>query len=242
MTPAEWKRFYADERARLSLDDMIDRAPDVAIGRALVFPHTRLAVSGHLVAAVARAIVRSGADRVLAIGVVHGPRDVRQRGIYEDVPDEFSLDNLRAMLGAKTKVIARFPFLAGDDPSSLPGIDDLARLAEEMPIVATSDPIHHGVGYGTPDHRDANEPSTRRWAERAIVAQMRALARRRYDRFAAICAAVRSDFRDVGPTLAHLVGPFRHEIVAMDLVDYADVLGARAPTWVAAPLVRLTAA
>ncbi len=74
---AQWKQFYAEERATLGqvgLGARLDRAPDVARppGGALVFPHTRLSVSGDLTAAVARAVVRSGAPEVLALGVLHG--------------------------------------------------------------------------------------------------------------------------------------------------------------------------
>jgi len=257
---AEWKRFYADERERLDLDALFARAPSVSLEKGpLVFPHTRLAASGHLVAAVARAIRESGADRVLAIGVLHGARecdadlvararagDPDARGALRRVhadgghaSEEFSLDNLRALV-PKTELVERYPFLVGDDPASLPGIDELARLAEKMPVVATTDPIHHGVGYGTSDARDARDPTTRKWAHETVVAQLEALSERSYEKFATLCAEARSDFRDVGPVLAHLFAPFEHELVSMDLVDYAEALGAIPPTWVAAALVTLS--
>ena len=41
-------------------------------GGALVFPHTRLEATGDMVAAVALAVVRSGCEEVLALGVLHG--------------------------------------------------------------------------------------------------------------------------------------------------------------------------
>jgi hypothetical protein len=262
-TAAEWKVFYAAERERADLAALFERAPEVELDGPLVFPHTRLEVSGALVAAVARAIVRSGSDRVLALGVLHGARGcdaelvararngdeaarATVRRVHQDgghATEEFSLDNLRALVNVAAKrpieIVARFPFLAGDDPASLPGIEDLARLAEQMPIVATTDPIHHGVGYGTPDRRDASDPSTRAWAREVVTSQLDALSARDYVRFASLCADARSDFRDVGPVLAHLVSPFAHEIVTMDLVDYSAALASPSPTWVAAPLIRI---
>ena len=48
------------------------------------------------------------------------------------------------------------------------------------------------------------------------------------------CAEVRSDFRDAGPAMATRVGAFDAEIHEVVCVDYSAVLGAPAPTWVAA--------
>jgi hypothetical protein len=77
----QWKAYYADERAELGeggLAALFERAPSLSVARgsAYVFPHTRLAVSGHFTAAVARAVVRSGADEVVALGILHGAREV----------------------------------------------------------------------------------------------------------------------------------------------------------------------
>lgn len=75
-----WKRFYQDERAQLGdagLEQRLAEAPAVGIpeGGALLFPHTRLSISGKLCAAAAKAVVRSGADTVLALGVLHRARE-----------------------------------------------------------------------------------------------------------------------------------------------------------------------
>ena len=48
------------------------------------------------------------------------------------------------------EVIIRFPYLAGGKPGDLPGIDELAKIAEDAVIVSTADPFHHGIGYDTP--------------------------------------------------------------------------------------------
>src|SRR5262249_46078976 len=102
MTPAEWKAFYASERAALGsrgIEALFDRAPSIALrpGGAIVFPHTKLEASGWLVAAAASAVIASGAKRVLAIGVRHGVRS-GARGIFERFEGEFSLDNFTALL------------------------------------------------------------------------------------------------------------------------------------------------
>jgi hypothetical protein len=274
----QWKEFYAHERAALAATGLIermDRAPELELpaGGALVFPHTLLSTTGHLTAAVARALVRARVEEVLALGVLHGGRGrdaaaVKRAGAGDpqarlelrkvhdggdDVcADEFSLDNFAVMLelaaereGTRPpRIHAKFPFLVGDDPASLPGLHELSELAARMPIVATTDPIHHGLGYGTPADRarpDA-DASTHTWARTCIQTQLDQLARGEWTAFARLAAEVRSDFRDDGPVLGELLrarGTPRGEILELTLVDYAEVLGAPAPTWVAGPLLRM---
>jgi hypothetical protein len=277
-TAAQWKRFYADERERLGeigLAQRLDAASEIEPPTptcALVFPHTLASASGELTAAVARAVVRSGASEVLALGVLHGARErdadlVRRarsgdrdalaplRRVHDAsdayCAEEFSLDAFDVFLRlaarregrAVPRVLARFPFLAGDDPASLPGLDELAVLAARMPIVATTDPIHHGAGYGTPEGERLSErdETTAGWARDCIGKQLALLAQGRFADFAALANAVRSDFRDNGPVLATLLrrtAAPAGELLALRLVDYAEVLAAESPTWVAAPLMR----
>jgi hypothetical protein len=283
MDALEWKEFYAQERADLGaagLEALVDGAPDVerpAIG-AIVFPHTRLRVSGRLVAAAAKAVVRSGAREVLALGVLHGARradsaqvalaragdpsarDALRRvhgpGVEDDADhwsEEFSLDNFEAlvavaarMLGREApRIVKRFPFLVGATPDDVRGLDDLrVTLARGAVLVATTDPIHHGVGYGTVpgELRPLGDAATEAFARATVEEGLALLARRAYADFAQHAAAHRSDFRDVGPTLAALLPtPFSFEVHAMTLVDYSTTLDAAAPTWVAGPLTILRA-
>jgi hypothetical protein len=233
LTPIEWKKFYRDERARLgeaAMRAMIERAPRVEIGagRALIFPHTRLEVTGAQVGAVVKAIVASGADEVVAIGVLHG----------ESVEEEFSLDAFDAMLALAAEMAGRSPprvrkiFPASRD-------EDIGRVA--LPLVATADPIHHGHGYGTPDPIAARDADA--FARESIAAQLRALSSHDFEAFAAECARVRSDFRRSGPVLARALGrDFSFDVIDLELVDYAGALGAASPTWVAGALVRMTRA
>jgi hypothetical protein len=250
VTPAEWKRFYSAERARLgraALEAMLERAPSVR-GRALIFPHTRLAVTGDHVAAAARAVIETGADELLAIGVLHGAPS-KVRAVHRPsraTRDEFSLDAFEALLALAAeragrpapRVHARFPLHVGDDPASLDGIDELTRLAERLPVVATADPIHHGIGYG--DAPDAARPASGAvdFARASIETQLRALAGHDFPAFAAECARVRSDFKNAGPALALALGRgFAFTLHSLALVDYAAALSSPPPTWVAGALI-----
>jgi len=274
-TAAQWKTFYAEERAALGdvgIGERFDRAASVTLpaGGALVFPHTRLAISGDLTAAVALAAVRSGAREVLALGVLHGglqaeaakvararTGDAAARSALRRVyagsdpfcAEEFSLDNFEFLLGlaarregvAIPQLHARFPFLTGDDPASLPGLMEVEEFAARMPVVATTDPLHHGVGYGTPEgqRRALRDEASVTWARACIQTQLDLLARGDWAGFARLAADARSDFRDVGPVLGHLLRGKAGEVLDLRLVDYAETLGAEEPTWVAAPLMRV---
>lgn len=278
LTAAAWKRFYADERAQLGdrgLDALLEAAPHLALEGAAIFPHARLRFCGEQVAAAARAVVDSGAEEVLALGVLHGARgqdqtllaqaragDPRARAALRRVHgpglagehwvEEFSLDNFEVLLeraasraGRRApRLVKRFPFLVGEEPQSLPGLDELQRLGDRgAALVATTDPIHHGAGYETPreQQRDARDPSTLIFARESVGRSLQLLAARDFAAFQAHTAAFRSDFRDTGPVLAALL-PFRSFAVhALTLVPYGDVLGAPEPTWVAGALATVAA-
>jgi hypothetical protein len=265
-TIAEWKEFYARERAALDLDALLDSAPEIEFpeGGALVFPHTRLAVSGAIVAAVAKAVARTQRD-VLAIGVLHvivggdaetvakaraGDPEARRvlRGVYDDsdASEEFSLDGFRelharasAHEGTTVRVSARFPLFVGDRPDDLPGLEELRRLAKDAVVVATADTIHHGVGYGTPEARDERVAETEVFARARIEEQMGALSRAEFAEFARLCARDGSDFRDAGTVLAMLLPNAGWTLEELCLVDYSDVFSCARPTWVAAGRIRV---
>jgi hypothetical protein len=284
-TAREWKEYYARERAELGeggLAALLEGAPSLSLPTrgAIVFPHTRLAQSGELPAAVASALVREGCDEVIALGVLHSAREadaplVRRaregapsaRGALRRVhgPDapgdagywveEFSLDNFVALLelaarrvGRKApRVLARYPFLVGERPEDVPGVDDLrARFERGAALVATADPIHHGAGYGAreEDRLPREDPQTLEFARWTLERGFRLLAGREFGAFLRHGVEVRSDFRDTGPVMAWLVDPTKDlgvEILELLLVDYSDALQAPAPTWVAATLARFEA-
>ena len=238
-TALAWKHHYAKERGELGaagLRALVERAPDVALPRhgALVFPHTHLRSSGHLVAAVARAVVRSGREEVLALGVLHGAREEdaalvaaarsgepaareRLRRVHSPsghASEEFSLDGFTALLAAAADVegraaprlVARYPLLVGAEPWTLPGLDELLALGErDAALVATADPIHHGAGYGTPREAWLRREDAGSVARATIERSLGFLSRFELEAFAKDAQDVRSDFRDAGPVLAWLL-------------------------------------
>lgn len=278
-TAHEWKRYYAAERDALGVDslrELLERARpldvDLSTG-AVVIPHTRLSVTGDQIASAVATVLDSGAERVLALGVLHGARRIDRervaaaragdhdaraalRGVHDTTglaAEEFSLDAFVELLalaadasGRTVEVIERYPFLVGDDPATLPGLDALAaELDAGAALVVTTDPIHHGHAYGSAptECRPADDQATVSAARLAIDEQFDALSAGRYGDFADLTAAHRSDFRDTGPTMAALVGTgFTATVHAVSLVDYADVLRAPRPTWVAGALATVDAA
>lgn len=267
-----WRRFYAAERAALdarAVAAMLERAPhvDVPAGGALVFPHVRLASCGHQVAAVARAVVESGCDEVLALGVLHGAREEDAalvkaarsgdgaalavlRRVHEPgghAAEEFSLDGFAWMLDAVAgstgrpapRVIARYPFLVGERADDLPGLAELR--GRDVAIVATADHVHHGAGYGTPPEKRLarDDPRAASFARRSIEAACELLALGNGRGFQRLAKEHGSDFRDVGPVVASLLPSWSARIVDLELAPYADVLACEEPTWVAAALVAL---
>jgi hypothetical protein len=251
----------------MDLDSVLDAAPFIAFPDrgALVFPHTRLATSDHLVASVARAAARTRQD-VLALGVLHGAREgdaqvvakaragdlgARNvlRGIHDEggfAAEEFSLDGFRALYeracrreGFTPRLTTRYPFLVGDHPEDLPGWEDLARLSRDRMVVGTGDLMHHGIGYGTAEALDETVAGTIDFARSRIEEQLGALARADFSGFCRLCSRDASDFRDVGPVLALLFPDAAWELDDLSLVNYADVLDCAKPTWVAAARIRV---
>jgi hypothetical protein len=244
--------------------------PPLALGpaTAIVVPHTRLEVTGRQIAAAVNGLVAVGVERVLALGVLHGARRrdatavaaaragdaaslAALRGVHAEdglAAEEFSLDGFGELLalaaeraGRPIELVRRYPFLVGDDPATLPGLDELAGLlAAGARLVVTTDPVHHGHAYGTPppDCADGTDANTVAAVHAALEAQLGALSGHRFAAFQELADGHRSDFRDTGPVMAVLLGRgFSHTVHELALVDYADVLEAPRPTWVAGALV-----
>ena len=183
---------------------------------------------------------------------VHGPGAPGDDGRWTE---EFSLDGFAALLALAARregcppprLVLRYPFLTGENPADLPGVDELLALRAGPGgafLVATTDPIHHGVGYDTlpAELRPSEEPSTAAWARANVQAGLDRLAARDFAGFLAHAVEAKSDFRDPGPVLAGLLGPdLRAAVHDLRLVDYADVLAMPAPTWVAGALATLHA-
>jgi len=203
-------------------------------------------------ALVARA--RAGEPEACAqLRRVHVPGDPGEASEPQDhTSEEFSLDGFAALLElaarregrAPPRLRRRFPFLVGERPADLPGLDELRALrARGAALVATADPIHHGRGYGTPEAAclEPASETTRALARAKVARGFELLAARDHAAFLEHCAREKSDFRDPGPVLAELLGeaPWRARVVALALVDYARALEAPPPTWVAGALVAI---
>jgi hypothetical protein len=256
-SPRWWKEYYAHERASLDLKALFESASRLSFPNygALIFPHTRLTESGHLVAAVAQTVIETGCDTVLAIGVLHGvKRESNLRGIHNAdtlARDEFSLDNFSALLDVAAKrankrapkLIERYPFMSGIDPTSLEAFEELRQIVNDgAALVATADMVHHGAGYDTPMEKQLaiNSSEACDSARTQIAQQLWHLAEHDFTKFELACTSARSDFRDAGPVVAALLGePLSTRIHELTLVDYAQTLEAPQPTWVAAALATI---
>ena len=136
------------------------------------------------------------------------------------------------------EVVECFPYLAGGQPHTLPGIDELEEIARDAVIVSTADPFHHGIGYGDPPE-ESLPPD-----ERGL-----ALARSRIEEGIALleagdywgynqhCVEAKSDARDAGQVFRYLCGPLEGRILDLTYTDATDLYASPPPTWVAAALI-----
>lgn len=136
------------------------------------------------------------------------------------------------------EVIERYPYLAGGKPERLPGIDELARLAEDAVIVSTADPFHHGLGYGDPPDRALHpHQGGLELARTRIEEGIAILGSGDFWGYNQHCVSAKSDARDAGQVFRYLRGPMRGRILDMAYSDAAELYHQPPPTWVAAPLV-----
>ncbi len=161
---------------------------------------------------------------------------------------EFSLDAFlflwerelerRGMRGPE--LIVRYPYLAGGRPDALPGIVELAELANGAALLATADPFHHGIGYG--DAADTVLPADERGlalARRVVSDGLAILERGDHAAYNRHCVEAKSDARDVGQVVRHLTGPVSAVVHEMAAADMTRAYGAAPPTWVAGALIEL---
>jgi len=145
----------------------------------------------------------------------------------------------RAIVGPE--VVERYPYLAGGHPERLPGIEELATLAEDAVIVSTADPFHHGIGYGDPPERALDPQEGGLELARATIEEgIGLLERGEYAAYDAHCLDAKSDARDAGVVFRFLRGELSGEILDLAYTDAASLYESPDPTWVAAPLVEWT--
>lgn len=135
------------------------------------------------------------------------------------------------------EVFERYPYLAGGKPDQLPGIEDLAKLAEDAVIVSTADAFHHGIGYGTPPE-EAHEPDEAglALARRTLQEGIDLLEAGDYWGYNQHCVSAKSDARDAGQVFRYLRGPLKGQILDLTYTDSTELYNQPPPTWVAAAL------
>jgi hypothetical protein len=139
---------------------------------------------------------------------------------------------------AGPEVVEAYPYLAAGHPEQLPGIDKLARLAENAVIVSTADAFHHGLGYGdAPENSFEPEAGGLDRARTTIEEGMDILGRGDYWGYNQHCVRAKSDARDAGQVFRFLRGPMHGRILDLTYTDAADLYRQPKPTWVAAALM-----
>ena len=135
------------------------------------------------------------------------------------------------------EVIERYPYLAGAEPQSLPGFDEVARWAEDAVIVSTADAFHHGIGYGTPSDAAARpDKDGLALARRTLQEGIDLLEAGDYRGYNQHCVRARNDARDAGPLFRSLRGPMHGEILDLTYTDTSELINQPPPTWVAGAL------
>jgi hypothetical protein len=164
-----------------------------------------------------------------------------------DWVSEFSLSNFLFLWHEETarrgvagpELIVRFPYLAGGRPEDLPGVEELEHLAGDAVVVATADPFHHGVGYGDPSGALTPQDGGLELARGRIDEGLALLRDGDHWGYNTHCVNAKSDARDVGQVLRHLLGPVQGRVLDIVADDMSDAYGATPPTWVAGALIEL---
>ncbi len=161
---------------------------------------------------------------------------------------EFSLLNFQFLWDCAVRergirppeLIMRYPYLAGGKPGTMPGIKDLEALAGDAVIVATTDPFHHGIGYGDmPENSFEPEKGGLDLARRSIIEGLDILSRGDHWTYNQHCVNAKSDGRDVGQVLRHLIGQCRGTVLGLVADDMSEMYGRIKPTWVAGALIEI---
>ena len=127
-----------------------------------------------------------------------------------------------------------YPFLAGNEPQTMPHYDEVAKWAEDAIVVSTADPFHHGIGYGD-DNTTARAPESGglALARTSILESNRLLSLADYPAYLKQCVRARNDSRDAGPLFRELRGPMQPEILDLCASNMEIIYVAPPPTWVA---------
>jgi hypothetical protein len=171
----------------------------------------------------------------------------------EDWKREFSLDHFFFLWDRAGKrrgrplpeTVIRFPYLAGGHPERLPGIEELEALlrTRRCGVVATGDLFHHGIAYGnSPEVSRLPEEGGLDLARSAIHRGLEILREGNYAAYNRHSVETKSDARDVGQVLRHLIGPFEGRVLEVLAEDMTGPYGKPAPSWVAGALIAFSTA
>ncbi len=161
---------------------------------------------------------------------------------------EFSLSNFLFLWHEETtrrgvegpELVVRYPYLAGGRPGDLPGVKELERIVRDSVVVATADPFHHGIGYGdAADEALSPEDGGLELARRRIEEGLALLSDGDHWGYNLHCVDAKSDARDVGQVLRHLLGPVKGRVLDLVADDMSGPYNAPSPTWVAGALMEL---
>ena len=176
---------------------------------------------------------------------IQGP-GLKGRSEWEN---EFSLLNFQFLWdcalrqrGIKApELVMRYPYLAGGKLEVMPGIKELEMLVSEgCAVVATMDPFHHGIGYGdAPERSLSPEKGGFELARKVIRQGLDIFESGDHFAYNRHCVEAKSDGRDVGQVLRHLIGNCKAEILDVVFDDMTDMYGGIPPTWVAGALIEV---
>ncbi|MCG8346262.1 MAG: hypothetical protein MI924_00595 [Chloroflexales bacterium] len=136
------------------------------------------------------------------------------------------------------QIIERYPYLAGGKPGDLPGIEELAAIAQNAVIVSTADPFHHGIGYNDPPEQSLPpHEGGLELARQRIEEGIALLERGDYWGYNQHCVSAKSDARDAGQVFRYLRGPMYGRILDLTYTDATELYQTPPPTWVAGALI-----
>ncbi len=163
--------------------------------------------------------------------------------------EEFSLGNFMFLLDQATKragiespkVIVRYANLAQGHPETLPRLEEITKIARDSIVVATADLCHHGVSYRVPvEEALPISPAALDFAKERIEPGLKLLSKCTYLEYRDYALKSRSDSKEIGQLLMHVLGPLDGHLRDIRLVDVSQLFeGSPQPNWVAACLVEL---
>lgn len=164
--------------------------------------------------------------------------------------EEYSLDNFcflwnHAIQGRTPETVPEltlaYPCLSNKEPWKLSGVEQLKQFAQEGVVVATTDFYHHGVAYGTPDHKLMPiSEEAERLSRVSIQEGLKCFQHENYSDYSSFSSLSISDGNDVGQLLMYLKGPLKAHILANRLIDTSSSYqNDPVPSWVAVSLIEL---